>query len=174
MRKGGILLNGDVGAASRLKSRRNHPKSADMSESAHIVCPRCETTNRVPRERLGDGPTCGRCKRPLFDGHPVELDGPALARHIAASDIPVIVDFWAPWCGPCKVMAPHFERAAQELEPEVRLAKLNTEEEQSAAARHNIRSIPTLIAFKGGREVARQSGAMDAASLARWVRTAIA
>ena len=102
------------------------------------------------------------------------LDGPALARHIASSDIPVVVDFWAPWCGPCKVMAPHFERAAGELEPDVRLAKVNTEEEQQAAAKHNIRSIPTLIAFKGGREIARQSGAMDAASLARWVRSATA
>jgi len=145
-----------------------------MADSAHVVCPRCDTTNRVPRERLRDGPTCGRCKRPLFDGQPAELDGPALARQIAASDIPVVVDFWAPWCGPCKVMAPHFERAAQELEPEVRLAKVNTEEEQAAAARYNIRSIPTLIAFKGGREVARQSGAMDAASLVRWARTATA
>jgi thioredoxin 2 len=143
-----------------------------MAELAHVVCPHCNTTNRVPRERLRDHPTCGRCKRSLFDGHPAELDGPALERHVAASDIPVVVDFWAPWCGPCKMMAPHFERAAGELEPDVRLAKLNTEEEQQAAAKYNIRSIPTLIAFKGGREIARQSGAMDAASLARWVRSA--
>jgi thioredoxin 2 len=144
-----------------------------MAGPAHVVCPRCSTTNRVPRERLGEGPTCGKCKRPLFDGHPVALDGPALERHVAASDIPVVVDFWAEWCGPCKMMAPHFERAARELEPEVRLVKVNTEEEQAAAARYNIRSIPTLIAFKGGREVARQSGAMDAASLARWVRSSV-
>ncbi|HTO50922.1 MAG TPA: thioredoxin TrxC [Burkholderiales bacterium] len=142
-----------------------------MAAPAHVVCPHCNTTNRVPRERLRDNPTCGRCKRPLFDGRAVELDGPALERHVAASDIPLVVDFWAPWCGPCKMMAPHFERAASELEPEVRLAKVNTEEEQRAAARYNIRSIPTLIAFKGGREVARQSGAMDAAGLARWVRS---
>jgi thioredoxin 2 len=145
-----------------------------MADPAHVVCPHCTTVNRVPRERLGDGPTCGRCKRPLFDGHPVELDGPALARHIASNDIPVVVDFWAPWCGPCKMMAPHFGRAAGELEPDVRLAKINAEEEQQAAAKYGIRSIPTLIAFKGGREVARQSGAMDSASLARWVRSVTA
>jgi thioredoxin 2 len=144
-----------------------------MTDSAHVVCPHCAATNRVPRARLGDGPACGKCKRPLFDGHPAALDAAALERQIASSDLPVVVDFWAPWCGPCKMMAPHFERAARELEPAVRLAKLNTEEEQAVAARYNIRSIPTLIAFRGGREIARQSGAMDAANLARWVRSTV-
>jgi thioredoxin 2 len=144
-----------------------------MAEFAHVVCPNCGATNRVPRERLRDGPTCGKCKQALFADHPVELDAAALERQIAASDLPVVVDFWAPWCGPCKMMAPHFERAARELAPGVILAKLNTEEEQSAAAKYDIRSIPTLIAFKGGREVGRQSGAMDSANLTRWVRSAV-
>ncbi len=145
-----------------------------MSETLNVVCPKCGTINRVPRARLGDHPTCGKCKQPLFDGHPVELDGVSFERQVASSDLPVVVDFWAPWCGPCHAMAPHFERAARELEPAVRLAKLNTEEERSVASRYNIRSIPTLILFKGGREVARQSGAMDSAHLVRWVRSAAA
>jgi thioredoxin 2 len=144
-----------------------------MSDIAHVVCPHCGAANRVPRDRLGDGPTCGKCKRPIFDGHPVELDAAGFQRQVSASDLPVVVDFWAPWCGPCRMMAPHFEQAARELEPHVRLAKLNTEEEQSVAARLGIRSIPTLILFKDGREVARQSGAMDAGGLVRWVRGAL-
>ncbi len=143
-----------------------------MNDPAHVVCPHCATTNRVPAARLREAPTCGKCKRPLFTRQPAEVDAFGLERQIRASDIPVVVDFWAPWCGPCRTMAPHFERAAGELEPDVRLAKLNTEEEQAAAAKYGIRSIPTLIAFQGGREVARQSGAMDAASLVRWVRSA--
>jgi len=141
-----------------------------MRETIHVVCPACGATNRVPESRLGEDPVCGKCKRSLFDGHPVALDAAAFERQVGASDIPVVVDFWAPWCGPCRTMAPHFERAASELEPHVRLAKLNTEEAQSIAARYGIRSIPTLIAFKNGREIARQAGAMDAASIVRWAR----
>jgi len=135
-----------------------------MSEALHLTCPHCGTTNRVPAERLDEAPKCGKCKQALFTGQPLELD-----RHVAG-DLPVVVDFWAPWCAPCRMMAPHFERAAGELEPRVRLAKLNTEAEQGVAARFGIRSIPTLIAFRNGKEVARQSGALDSASLVRWVR----
>jgi thioredoxin 2 len=136
----------------------------------HVVCPHCDTTNRMPRERLGAGGVCGKCKQPLLDGRVLGLVEERFARHVESNDIPVVVDFWAPWCRPCKMMAPHFERAARELAGAARLAKLNTEEAQAIAARYGIRSIPTLIAFQRGREIARQSGAMDATALVRWVR----
>ena len=141
-----------------------------MSDPVHVVCPHCAATNRLPRERLADGPVCGKCKQPLFAGRPVSLAADDFDRHVGKSDLPVVVDFWADWCGPCKMMAPQFERAAKELEPAVRLAKLDTEAAQGVAARYGIRSIPTMIAFMGGREVARQSGAMDAATIVRWVQ----
>jgi len=136
----------------------------------HVVCPHCNGVNRVPEDRLAAGPRCGKCKRPLFDGHPVNLTAASFERHVARSDLPVLVDFWAPWCGPCKMMAPVFQQAAAELEPRLRLAKVNTEEEPRLAARYGIRSIPTLVLFRGGREVARQAGAMDLASLVAWAR----
>jgi thioredoxin 2 len=127
----------------------------------------------VPAARLREKPTCGRCKAALFDGHPVALDTAGFERQLAASDLPLVVDFWAPWCGPCRAMAPELERAARELEPEVRLAKVNTDEVQDLATRLGIRSIPTLVVFRGGREISRQAGALDAGSLARWVRSAL-
>ena len=140
------------------------------TESLHVVCPHCHTTNRVAADSLRHAPDCGKCHRPLFGGHPVSLDEEAFGKHVARSQLPVLVDFWAPWCGPCRMMAPQFEAAAKQLEPEVRLVKVNTEEAQGLAARLNIRSIPTLALFVDGREVARQPGAMGAADIVRWTR----
>lgn len=138
----------------------------------HIVCPHCHGVNRVPAERLTDGGDCGRCKQPLFVGEPLTLTESQFDAHIQRSDIPVVVDFWAPWCGPCRMMAPSFAQAARELEPHYRLVKVDTEQEQHLAARFGIRSIPTLGVFRSGREVARQAGAMDAARLIQWIRQA--
>ncbi|GKT21947.1 thioredoxin TrxC [Acidovorax sp. SUPP3334] len=138
----------------------------------HIVCPHCHTTNRVRPEQLASAPDCGKCHQPLFTGTPLALDAESFERHAQRSHIPLVVDFWAPWCGPCRTMAPAFAQAARELEPLVRLAKLDTEAHQALAARYQIRSIPTMIVFKNGQETARISGALGAADIARWVRTA--
>ena len=142
-----------------------------MSGSVIVVCPHCHAANRLPAERLADGGTCGKCKSRLFGGTPVELGATNFDSHVGRSGIPVLVDFWAPWCGPCRTMAPAFAQAAKQLEPEFRLAKVNTEDEQQLAARFGIRSIPTVALFRNGREVARQAGAMDAGSLMRWARS---
>lgn len=143
-----------------------------MSELAHVVCPACAALNRVPLDRLGAGPVCGRCKSALFAGKPLTLDAATFDRHAGRGDLPLLVDFWAPWCAPCRQMAPEFERAAQRLEPQFRLAKVDTEAQPALAGRFAIRSIPTLILFKAGRETARHSGAMAAADIERWARAA--
>ena len=142
-----------------------------MSAKKHVVCSNCLTTNRVPADRLAAGGVCGKCGKPLFNRKPVELTSANFNKIIGNNELPVMVDFWAPWCGPCKMMAPAFEQAAQQLEPDMLLAKLNTENEQAIAARYNIRSIPTLAIFKGGRVVAQQAGAMDMGSLTRWAQS---
>ena len=141
-----------------------------MSDSQHVVCPHCNAVNRIPAARLAEEPKCGKCRGTVFSARPVELTADDFEKHITRNDIPVIVDFWAPWCGPCKMMAPAFEQAAAQLEPEARLAKLNTETEQAIASQYRIQSIPTLVLFKNGREAARQSGAMGAAEVVRWVQ----
>lgn len=145
-----------------------------MNDSTQVVCGHCQATVRVPSQRLGESPRCPQCHQPLFSGHPLSLTEASFDKHVQRDDLPLVVDVWAPWCGPCMAMAPHFETVARDLEPQMRFAKVNSDEESSLAARFRIRSIPTLLVFRGGREVGRQSGAMDANSLKRWLQQFVA
>jgi thioredoxin 2 len=142
-----------------------------MVDSKHIVCPHCGAINRVPGDRSATAANCGTCKSKLFAAKPLAVNSAAFDRHTSKNDIPVLVDVWAPWCGPCRSMAPQFERAAEMLGPDVRLLKLNSDEEQAISARYNIRSIPTMLLFKDGKLKAQTAGAMDATSIAAWARS---
>ena len=141
-----------------------------MDDSLKIACAHCHALNRVPAKRLVESPSCGRCHQPVFAGHPVALGVDSFAAHQSRSEIPLLVDFWAPWCQPCLMMAPNFEAAAGELEPHVRLAKVDTQSQPTLAQQFGIRSIPTMVLFVKGQEVARQAGAMGALDIIRWTQ----
>lgn len=141
-----------------------------MSDTHQVVCPHCGAVNRLPAAKPADKASCGACKEKLFDGHPAEADAAMFRKQTTRSDVPVVVDVWAPWCGPCRMMAPAYEQAAKQMEPNVRFLKLNSDEEQQVSAGLGIRGIPTLLLYANGREIARQSGAMTASQITGWIR----
>jgi thioredoxin 2 len=149
-------------------------QGANMSEVLHLPCPHCDALNRLPRAKLAAGGKCGACHSPLFERHPLALDTAHFLRQFEKSDVPLLVDFWAPWCGPCRAMAPEFERAAARLEPELRLVKVNVDDEPELARRFQIGSIPTIALMHHGRELARRAGALSAAQLERWAGAELA
>jgi thioredoxin 2 len=144
-----------------------------MSETFQLVCGQCGQINRLPAGRAPTQSKCGKCHAPLFSGHPIEVDQAAFERHVAHSDLPLLVDVWAPWCGPCRAMAPMFARAAQELEPHVQLLKLNSDEAPDVSAKFGISGIPTLLLLQKGRELQRISGAMDSQRIVAWTRSGL-
>jgi thioredoxin 2 len=145
-----------------------------VSASRQVVCGHCGQINRLLADRPATAAHCGSCHKPLFGGHPIEVDEQGFGRQLANSDIPILVDVWAPWCGPCRAMAPMFERAAKELEPNVRLLKLNSDKAREVSSRLRITGIPTLLLMRGGREISRSSGAMDARSIVAWTKAGLA